>query len=76
MPNPIRTSIKDRETWPDDALRTLLARIDEEIERRSKPAEPEQAHAEDEGEEDLAALEQRLLWEARRYRSEGGVIRG
>ena len=68
MPNTSRPAITDREAWPDQSLRNLLERIDDELQRRrSSGAEQD---------EDLTALEQRLLNEAKRYQRSGGVIRG
>jgi len=76
MTNVLRSAIKDREVWPDEALVDLMRRIDQEIERRSvqgRGASEEQQR--DEGEA-LEALERGLLGEVRRYLRDGHVIRG
>lgn len=76
MTNVLRSGIKDREVWPDEALVDLMRHIDQEIERRSEQgrgAAEEQLRNESEA---LEALERGLLGEVRRYLRDGHVIRG
>ena len=62
MTNVLRSAIKDREVWPDEALVDLMRRIDQEIERRSEqgPGAAEEQQR-DEGEA-LEALERGTAW--------------
>ncbi|WP_290650782.1 hypothetical protein [Aquisalimonas sp.] len=75
MAKSIHSAIKNREVWPDKALYQLLAQIDQEFEWRSKASQTEDSKPRKES-EDLQALEQALLGEARRYLRERHVIRG
>ncbi|SEO74235.1 hypothetical protein [Aquisalimonas asiatica] len=70
MPKPTSHRFSDRKAWPDDALRTLLERIDAELERR-------EAQGTDHNDpRELETLEERLLREARKFQKESNVLRG
>lgn len=74
MPKPTLHRFSNREAWPDDALRTLLERIDAELERRQ--AQGADQGAGEDGTKDLETLEERLLREAKKFQKESHVLRG